>query len=78
MEERIVGAWHVTKQPKYEVKRKDSVCNGESGRIDGDKKKREKRGGERNKKIRSIIFQRNRVKSKLSTIIHRRIIEKMK
>lgn len=45
MEERIVGAWHVTKQPRYEVKRKDSVCNGESGRIDGDKKKRKKRGG---------------------------------
>lgn len=33
------------RQRRYEVKRKDSGCNGESGRIDGNKKKRKGRGG---------------------------------
>lgn len=35
------------RQRRYEVKRKDSGCNGESGRIDGNKKKRKGRGGRR-------------------------------
>lgn len=43
------------RQRRYEVKRKDSGCNGESGRIDGNKKKEKRKGGEEGEEEKDSI-----------------------